>query len=331
MAHDHHEHDHKHDTGDACGHDHGHIQARAHHDGHNHGSTHSHHDHNHGASERRLLIALALTFGFMFVEAAAGFWSGSLALIADAGHMLTDAVSLGLALAAIRISRRPADARRSYGYDRMQVLAAFTNGFTLIALSLWILGEALWRLFHPQPILAQPMLIVASIGLVVNLVAFAVLHGGGDNLNMRGAVAHVLGDLLGSVAAIVAALAILFCGWLFADPLLSALVSLLILRSAWPLTQQSAHVLLEGAPDGFDAAALEAELPRAIPELLNIHHVHVWMLCPEKPMLTLHACVREQADADAVTRQINTYLQKQHRIAHATIQIERNACAEPHH
>lgn len=311
---------------------HHHHHDHAHEHEHSHGHSHAHHDHTHGANEKRLLIALALTASFMFVEAAAGIWSGSLALIADAGHMLTDAVSLGLAWAAIRISRRPADIRRSYGYDRMQVLAAFANGLTLIALSVWIIGEAVWRLFNPHPVLASPMLVVATIGLAVNLIAFGVLHGsGGDNLNMRGAVAHVLGDLLGSVAAIVAALAILYCGWLFADPLLSALVALLILRSAWNLTHQSGHVLLEGAPDEFDVGALATELPRVIPGVRNIHHVHAWMLSPEKPMLTLHACIEPEADADTLMRQINAHLQKHHRIVHATIQIERGECAEPHH
>lgn len=311
--HHHHDHDHAHS------HDHG---------GHDHAHAHSHHSHK--ASENRLLIALALTALFMFVEIAAAFLSHSLALLADAGHMLTDAVSLGLAWAAVRISQRPADARRSYGYDRTQVLAAFLNGVTLIALSIWITAEALWRLFHPVVVLAKPMLVVAVAGLVVNLIAFAVLHSGArDNLNMRGAIAHVLGDLLGSVAAIVAALAILFYGWMEADPVLSAFVALLILRNAWHITRQSAHVLLEGAPDGFEVAALETELPRAIGGIRNIHHVHAWMLSPEKPMLTLHACIEPDADADAVTRQINTYLQQHHKIVHATVQIERGDCAEP--
>jgi cobalt-zinc-cadmium efflux system protein len=279
-----------------------------------------------------LLIALVLTALFMVVEAAAGFFSHSLALLADASHMLTDAVSLGLAFAAVRISRRPADARRSYGYDRMQVLAAFLNGVALIALSVWITVEAVLRLFNPQQILAGPMLVVAIIGLVVNLLAFGVLHSGDkDNLNMRGAIAHVISDMLGSAAAIVAALAILLCGWTQADPLLSALVSLLILRNAWHITRQSAHVLLEGAPDGFDVSTLETELPRAIAGIRNIHHVHAWMLSPEKPMLTLHACIDSDADADVLTLQINTHLRKHHRIAHATIQIERGDCAEPHH
>jgi cobalt-zinc-cadmium efflux system protein len=311
-------------------HHHGHDHAHDH--DHKHGPAQEHHDHTHGASERRLLIALLLTALFMGVEAAAGWYANSLALLADASHMLTDAVSLGLAFAAVRISRRPADARRSYGYDRMQVLAAFLNGVALIVLSLWITVEAALRILHPAPVLAGPMLVVAIAGLAVNLLAFGVLHGGDkDNLNMRGAIAHVISDMLGSAAAIIAALAILLYGWTQADPLLSAVVALLILRNAWQITRQSAHVLLEGAPDGFDVTALELELPRAIAGIRNVHHVHVWMLSPEKPMLTLHACIELHADADALTQQINHYLHKHHKIAHATIQIERGDCAEPHH
>ncbi|MGH8505413.1 MAG: cation diffusion facilitator family transporter [Stenotrophobium sp.] len=308
------------------GHDHEHD-----HD-HDHGHGHSHGAHAHGGSEGRLLAALLLIALFMVVEVIAGFLSGSLTLLADAGHMLTDSISLGLAWAAIRISRRPADAMRSYGYDRVQVLAAFVNGVTLIAVSAWIVVEAALRLWQPVQVHAQPMLVVAIAGLCVNLLAFAVLHGGGaENLNMRGAIVHVLSDLLGSVAAIIAALIILQFGWVQADPLLSVLVSLLILRSAWRITQQSGHVLLEGAPEGLDVSALQAELPQDVAGIIDVHHVHAWMLSPEKKMLTLHARIDATADADAVTREIGDYLGRRHGIAHATVQIERGHCNEPHH
>lgn len=322
-------------------HSHDHVHASEH--GHDH--SHHHHDHEHGhghghahihlpavGGERRLLAALVLTALFMVAEVGAGFLSGSLALLADAGHMLTDAVSLGLAWAAIRISRRPADRQRSYGYDRVQVLAAFVNGLTLMAMSVWIVVEAGTRLLHPVQIHATPMMTVAVLGLLVNIAAFAVLHGGAhDNLNMRGAVAHVLGDLLGSVAAIAAAGAILLWGWTQADPLLSALVALLILRSAWRLTRQSGHVLLEGVPEDFDADGLEAELPRAVAGVADVHHVHVWMLSPEKKMLTLHARIADAADPDRVTHDINVYLGRHHGISHVTVQIEKNTCAAPRH
>lgn len=268
----------------------------------------------------------------MVVEVAAGFYSQSLALLADAGHMLTDTVSLGLAWAAIRISRRPADHLRSYGYDRVQVLAAFLNGVTLIAISVWIVAEAAMRLVNPVTVQGQPMFVVALIGLGVNIAAFAILHGGAkENLNMRGALIHVLGDLLGSVAAIVAALVILWTGWMQADPLLSALVAVLILRGAWQITRQSAHVLLEGAPEDLDIALLQIELPKAVVGITDVHHVHAWMLSPEKKMLTLHARVAGEGDADRVTREIGSFLSERHGIAHVTVQIERDACSEPHH
>lgn len=320
--HDHAHHDHGHDH-----HDHDHSRGHSHDHSHDHG-----HHHVHTGSERRLLAALVLIGVFMVVEVIAAFYSQSLALLADAGHMLTDTVSLGLAWAAIRISRRPADHLRSYGYDRVQVLAAFLNGVTLLAISVWIVVEAAMRLINPVTVHGEPMFVVAVLGLLVNIAAFAILHGGAkENLNMRGALIHVLGDLLGSVAAIVAALVILWTGWMQADPLLSALVAVLILRGAWQITKQSAHVLLEGAPDDLDIAELQAALPRAVAGLTDIHHVHAWMLSPEKKMLTLHARVSGEGDADRVTREINDFLSERHGIAHVTVQIERDACSEPHH
>lgn len=319
--HDHSHHDHGHD------HHHGHDHSHAHDHHHDHG-----HAHVHTGSERRLLAALALIGVFMVVEVIAAFYSQSLALLADAGHMLTDTVSLALAWIAIRISRRPADRLRSYGYDRVQVLAAFVNGVTLLAISVWIVVEAVLRLMNPVTVQGEPMFVVAVLGLLVNIAAFAILHGGAkENLNMRGALIHVLGDMLGSAAAIVAALIILFTGWMQADPLLSALVAVLILRGAWQITKQSAHVLLEGAPEDLDIAKLQIELPKAVAGVTDVHHVHAWMLSPEKKMLTLHARVSGERDTDLVTREIGEFLSQQHGIAHVTVQIERDACAEPHH
>lgn len=278
------------------------------------------------------MLALILIGVFMVVEVVAAFYSQSLALLADAGHMLTDTVSLALAWVAIRISRRPADHLRSYGYDRVQVLAAFVNGVALLAISAWIVVEAVMRLINPVTVHGEPMFVVATIGLAVNIAAFAILHGGAkENLNMRGALMHVIGDLLGSVAAIVAALVILWTGWMQADPLLSALVAVLILRGAWQITRQSAHVLLEGVPEDLNIAELLAELPKSVVGVTDIHHVHAWMLSPEKKMLTLHARVSSEGDADRITREINEFLDKRHGIAHVTVQIERETCREPHH
>ena len=204
-----------------------------------------------------MLLALVLTGGFMVVEVIGGLAAGSLALLADAGHMLTDTLSLALAFVAFRIGRWPHDARRTYGYHRFQVLAAFVNGLTLVAIVGWIAIEAIRRLLEPVEVLGGLMLAVAVIGLVVNIAAFAILHGGDRrNLNLRGAALHVLADMLGSVAAIVAALVISITGWMPIDPLLSLLVVLLILRSAWFLLRRSGHILLEGAPEWLDEAEL---------------------------------------------------------------------------
>jgi cobalt-zinc-cadmium efflux system protein len=296
---------------------------------HGHGGGHPH-GHPTAGSERRVFWAMLLTGGFMLVEVAGGLISGSLALLADAGHMVTDFASLALAWAAFRVSRRPHDARRSYGYHRFQVLAAFVNGIALVAVVGWIVIEAVRRLFFaPIEILGGLMLAVAVAGLIVNLVAFWVLHRGGEeNLNVRGAAVHVLGDLLGSVAAIAAALVILWTGWTPIDPLLSLLVALLILRSAWFVVRRSAHILLEGTPDWLDVEELKAELTAAVPAVENVHHVHAWMLTSERPLMTLHAEVDRGADHQQTLLAITGFLRDRFGIGHATVQIEPAGCAE---
>jgi cobalt-zinc-cadmium efflux system protein len=282
--------------------------------------------------EGRLLAALIVTAGFMLVEVVAGALSGSLALIADAGHMLTDAAALALAFYAARVSRRAADARRSYGYGRVLVLASFVNAISLMLIVVWIAVEALRRLFSPVEVLAMPMLIVAVLGLLANLVAFAILHLGVEgNLNLRGAVAHVLSDLLGSAAAIVASLVILYGGWTAADPLLSLLVAALILRLAIRLARESGHVLLEGTPGGFDADDLALALTAAVPQVLGVHHVHAWTLIPGRPVLTMHAQVGADIDADTALARIHEFLTRRYPNVHATVQIERIGCASPLH
>jgi cobalt-zinc-cadmium efflux system protein len=290
---------------------------------------HDHEPRENAGNERRVFLAMLLTGGFMVAEVVGGILSGSLALLADAGHMLTDAASLALAWAAFRIARRPHDARRTYGYHRFQVLAAFVNGVALIAIVGWIAIEAVRRLLEPVEVLGGLMMTVAVLGLLVNLAAFAILHGGDRaNLNMRGAALHVLGDLLGSIAAIVAALVILGTGWTPIDPLLSILVALLILRSAWFVVRRSAHILLEGTPDWLDIEELRAELTAAVPEVQEVHHVHAWLLTSERPLMTLHARVREGADHHAVLLAIGRFLEDRFGIGHATVQIEAAGCPD---
>ena len=288
------------------------------------------HDHTTTDNQRNVFWAMVLTGGFMLAEVVGGVIAGSLALIADAGHMLTDAASLGLAWAAFRVGHWPQDARRTYGYHRFQVLAAFVNALALVAIVGWIAIEAVRRLFAPVEILGGLMLTIATLGLLVNLAAFAILRRGDrENLNVQGAVLHVLGDLLGSLAAIAGALVIIWTGWTPIDPLLSLLVAGLILRSAWRLLRKSAHILLEGAPDWLDDAELREAVTAALPAIRDIHHVHAWMLTTERPLITLHAEVSPGADHQAALASIRGVLRERFGIDHATIQIESAGCTDP--
>ena len=279
---------------------------------------------------KRVQIALALTGTFMLVEVAGGILSGSLALLADAGHMLTDTMALALSAIAFRVSSRPADEKRSYGYQRFQILAAFVNGLILLVIVGWILFEAVQRILSPSVVIGQTMLIVAAAGLIINIIVFFVLHGGDqENLNMRGAALHVLGDLLGSVAAITAALVILYTSWMPIDPILSIGVALLIFRSAWHLLKRTGHILLEGAPEWLDVIEMQSKIVTANPVVKEIHHVHVWGLTPEHPMLTMHVALRQlQSDTTATVRSIKELLRKEYGINHSTIEVECDDCAD---
>jgi cobalt-zinc-cadmium efflux system protein len=295
-----------------------------------HDHPHPHHSHAHGDHERRTLLAFGLTAGFMVVEAVGGWLAGSLALMADAAHMLTDAVALLMAWAAFRLGRMAPDSRRSYGYRRLEVLAALFNGLAVVGLALWIMVEAAGRLVEPAPVAGLPMLAVAVGGLAVNLAVLAVLGHGNDNLNMKAALLHVLGDLFGSVAAIAAAMAILWWGWTAADPVLSVVVALLILGSAWRLVKAATHILLEGAPEGFDADRLQADLLAAVPQLADLHHVHAWSLTSGEALVTLHVRLREGEDHDAALAAVKTYLARRHGIGHSVVQVEtaRSCCPD---
>jgi cobalt-zinc-cadmium efflux system protein len=285
---------------------------------------------NPGSNIRRVQIALVLTGTFMLVEVIGGVLSGSLALLADAGHMLTDTMALALAVVAFRVSSRPADSKRSYGYQRFQILAAFVNGLSLLIIVGWILFEAVRRLMAPPEVTGSMMLAVASAGLLVNIFAFVVLHGGDqENLNIRGAALHVAGDLLGSVAAIVAATVIIYSAWMPIDPLLSVLVALLILRSAWHLVRRSAHILLEGAPEWLDHDRMQRRLVERVPAIQSIHHVHVWGLTQQHLMLTMHVALSgNPPDPTAVVRRVKGVLREDFGISHSTIEIETDDCAD---
>ena len=298
-----------------------------------HGS-HSHatgqaHSHRHDTNERRMGIAALMTGLFMGAEIVGGVISGSLALLADAGHMLTDFASLSLAWFGFRLARRPADWMRTYGFDRFQVLIAFTNGVALFAIAAWIVYEAVERLSTPRPVEGGIMVVVALLGLLVNVAAFMLLHGADrENLNVKGAAVHVLGDLLGSVAALVAGAVILFTGWTPIDPLLSILVAAIILRSGWTVVMDSGHILLEGAPPELDTRDIGPDLAANVPGVIGVHHVHVWSITQERQMVTLHACVEDDREGDQMVKAIKQRLHARFGLDHATIEIDHGVCAD---
>lgn len=298
--------------------------------------AHHHHDHGtadhghaHGASEARVGIAALLTGLFMIAELAGGAISGSLALLADAGHMLTDFASLALAWYGFRLARRPADWKRTYGYDRFSILIAFANGLALFGIAAWIVVEAWHRLSEPGAILGGVMFWVALAGLAVNLITFRVLQGGDHgNLNMRAAALHVLGDLLGSVAALAAAVVIMATGWTPIDPILSVLVALIILRSAWAVIRDSGHILLEGTPSGIDSREIASDLTSVFPAIEDVHHVHAWSITQERPMVTLHVRVAEACRPERIAADVKRRLQERFGISHSTVEVEFDGCSD---
>jgi cobalt-zinc-cadmium efflux system protein len=301
---------------------------------HSHSHGHSHDDHSHDHShaptvtsdnERKVLLSFFLIFTFMIVEVIGGLISGSLALLADAGHMLSDAAALALAYAAFRFGRRAADSRRTFGYLRFEVLAGFINAITLFAIVVWIVYEAWQRFQEPHVILAGPMLGVAIAGLLINVLVFWILtRGDTEHVNIKGAALHVLGDLLGSVGAVSAAIVIYYTGWTPIDPILSVVVSLLILRSAWGLLGKSIHILLEGAPDNAAPEKIERHLVENIAGVASVSHIHVWSITSGRTLATLHVRPKADIDARSVVRAVEHELRSQFTIEHPTIAIDWN-------
>ncbi|MHB1615941.1 MAG: cation diffusion facilitator family transporter [Metallibacterium sp.] len=274
-------------------------------------------------------IGLVLTLVMLVVEAVGGWWSGSLALLADAGHMLVDAMALGLAVASARITLRPPSARYSFGLARGEVLAGFFNAMTQFALVGFIAWEALQRLLRPHAIASGEMLAIALVGLMINVLVLRLLHQhDADDVNMAAASLHVLGDLLGSVATVLAALAVGMLGWLWADPVLSLLVSLLLLRSAWVLVRRSAHILLEGVPEGVRVEVVLAELRGLDSAIVDVHHLHLWQVGAGQRMATLHVRVAQAEQGERMLRLVQTTLAERFGIRHATVQIESAGCVE---
>ncbi len=293
------------------------------HPDHGHGHGHSHgHNHGRGADRRALSIVFALTTAFMVVEVVGGLVTGSLALLADAGHMLSDAFSLGLALVAVWLASRPATPNRSFGYKRAEILTALLNGVTLVAISVWILVEAYNRLWEPPEILGGWMLAVATLGLVVNIVGVLILsRSGGESLNVQGALRHVVADVMGSVGAIAAALVILATGWRYADPLISALIGLLVLASSWRLLRDSTNILLEGTPPGMDANKVGRSMAAA-EGVREVHDLHVWTITSGFPALSAHVLVGHDEDCHARRRDLEDLLAREYGIKHTTLQVD---------
>jgi cobalt-zinc-cadmium efflux system protein len=305
------------------GHDHGHRHSHDHDPapGHDHPpGGHAHHHHPPPAG-RLLVLALGLTLGFAFVEAVAGWWAGSLALLGDAGHMLTDSMALGIAALASVVARRPPSQRHSYGLARVEALAALANGVTMLAVVAWITWQAVARLVAPLPVQGGAVSAVALAGLLINLLVAWLLSRGGHDLNTRAALLHVLGDLLGSVAALAAGVMILLTGWTPIDPLLSMLISGLILASTLRLMRSVLSTLLEGVPDGLSLAEIGQALA-AVPGVASVHDLHIWSLDSHQVALSAHVVVARFEQWPTVLLQLRSLLATRYRIEHSTIQPE---------
>jgi cobalt-zinc-cadmium efflux system protein len=276
---------------------------------------------------RRLRVALAITGTFLVAEVLGGLVSNSLALLADAGHMLTDVAALGLSLFVAWFSRQPHEPRRTFGYLRWEILAAFLNGATLLVLSVWIAVEAVLRLSEPEPVASGIMLVIAVTGVAANVAAARILHPASEsNLNMRGAYLHVLGDLLGSVATVIAALLVRFTGWLVADPVASLLMTLLIVRGAWRLVRESIDVLLESTPAHISLGKVRQQL-EAIPGIESVHDLHVWAVTSGVVAMSVHAIVRQPERHQHVLEHVHDAM-RLFGIHHVTVQLERREMYE---
>ena len=309
MAHSHsHATAHSHEHEGECGHDHGGVHARP-------------------SPTRALFIALGLTLGLMLAEFIGGLLSNSLALLADAGHMLTDAGALALTLFVAWMCRQPSSPEKTYGYLRWEIIAALLNGATLLIISFWIVWEALARFRAPESIAGGLMLVFAVVGLIVNAVAVWILHGvHHESLNVRGAYLHVLGDMLASAGTVVAAVVVHFTGWLPADPIASLLSTVLIVGSAWRLVRESVDVLLEAAPPHIALEAVRARL-QAIPGVESVHDLHVWTVTSGVVAMSVHAIVREPEHHQNVLERAHDLL-KEMGIHHVTVQLERHEMYE---
>ena len=274
-------------------------------------------------NQRKVLIAAIITASYMLIEIIGGIWVNSVALIADGVHMLTDSVALAIAWWGYHMSQKPATPSMTFGFQRFEVLSAFVNGAALLLIVSGIAIMAIYRLFEPQPVMGKEMFVIAVIGLLNNLLVFWILHSGDQsNMNMRGATLHFLGDTLGSIAVITGAIAIYFTGWMPIDPLLSLLMASIIGYGAFKLVRESAHVLLEGVPAGYEISLIQSDLLHRFDYLTTIHHIHLWAIADDQVMMTLHAKTDLEHINDEVLAEIKQYLLDEHRVHHVTLQLE---------
>ncbi|MEK4144835.1 cation diffusion facilitator family transporter [Paenibacillus sp. FSL M7-0547] len=313
---------------DHSNHDHAHEGHSHSHEGHNHShGAHGHHHFDPSGNKKGLMIALIITVGIMFLEFFGGLITNSLALLSDSGHMLNDASSLALSLVAVWFATKPASPNKTYGFHRFEILAALLNGVTLFVVAGFIIVEAYGRFFEPPAVASGSMMLIASIGLLANVASAWSLMRKGDvknNINLRSAYLHVLGDALGSVGAIIAGLIMMIFGWYVADPIISVLVALLILRGAWGIIKHTVHVLMEGTPITINPAQVK-EILESIEGVKNVHDLHIWTITSGLDSLSCHILIEEEADDQRILQQAIRLIADHFKIQHTTIQVETSA------
>jgi len=283
-------------------------------------TNHSHCNH-HSKNEKALLISTIILIIFMAIEITGGIFSGSLILISDAVHMFIDAFAFILALFAIKLAKKPANIEKSYGYKRGQVIAAFLNAVTLLATSIWIVIEAIERIITPVPVMANTIIIFAIIGVLVNLVIMFLLRSGTKNINIKAAMIHVIGDLLGYIAAIITGMILSKTNFLRLDPILSIVFAILIVRSSWGILKDALHILMEGAPLDIDTSDIIAKIKELSSNIIDIYHIHIWYLDQDDLVLTAHIKVKSADNYDLV-KPIKILLKEEFKINHATLELE---------
>lgn len=299
--------------------------------GHDHGAAdggQAAHNHGAGASTKRLTLALGLTSAFLIVEVIGAFAFDSLALLSDAAHMFTDSAALAIALAAVKIGQRPPDDQRTFGYRRFEILAAAFNALLLFAVAGYVLIEGIGRFFDPRPVGSGGMLIVASVGLIVNLISMRILAGGrDDSLNVKGAYLEVWADMLGSLGVIAAAIAIYVTKLDWIDPIVAIAIGLWVLPRTWTLLRDTTHILLQGVPRGFDLKAIRAAMSEK-EGVAGVHDLHLWSIAGDDASLTAHVAISDGVNGETIRNELARMLEERFSIHHATIQTETEPCGD---